>query len=107
MANGLVEQSLHNAILTSLKRETSLLRALILAGGFATRLRPLSCSKPKLLFPLVGVPLIDRLVNWLSGANVTDIVLAVNHLSEKLRTEVASRDFGSKVTLSVENIPLG
>jgi len=83
------------------------LKALILAGGFATRLRPLSCSKPKLLFPLVGVPLINRLVDWLSEANVTDVVLAVNHLSEKLRSEITTRKFGSNVALSVEDIPLG
>lgn len=83
------------------------LKALILAGGFATRLRPLSCSKPKLLFPLVGVPLVDRIVNWLSDANVREIVLAVNHLSEKLRAEVATREFGSRTVLSVEKSPLG
>ena len=83
------------------------LKALILAGGFATRLRPLSCSKPKLLFPLVGLPLVDRIVRWLSEANIREVVLAVNHLSEKLRAEVASQDFGSSVILSVENSPLG
>ena len=83
------------------------MKALILAGGFATRLRPLSCSKPKLLFPMVGLPLVDRIVGWLSKADIGEVVLAVNHLSEKLQAEVASRDLGSRVVLSVENNPLG
>jgi mannose-1-phosphate guanylyltransferase len=83
------------------------LKGLILAGGFATRLRPLSCSKPKLLFPLVGVPLIDRMVEWFARGGVTEVILAVNHLSDKLRIEVARKKLIAKVVLSVEETPLG
>ena len=84
-----------------------MLKGLILAGGFATRLRPLSCSKPKLLFPLVGVPLIDRMVEWFARGGVTDVILAVNHLSDKLRIEVARKKLAAKTVLSVEETPLG
>jgi len=83
------------------------LKGLILAGGFATRLRPLSCSKPKLLFPLVGVPLIDRMVEWFARGGVTEVILAVNHLSDKLRIEVARKKLAAKIVLSVEETPLG
>jgi mannose-1-phosphate guanylyltransferase len=83
------------------------LKGLILAGGFATRLRPLSCSKPKLLFPLVGVPLIDRMAEWFGRGGVTELILAVNHLSDKLRIEVARRNLSTKTVLSVEETPLG
>lgn len=83
------------------------MKGLILAGGFATRLRPLSCSKPKLLFPLVGVPLIDRMAEWFARGGVTEIVLAVNHLSDKLRIEVAKKKLAAKTVLSVEETPLG
>src|SRR2546428_11812561 len=82
------------------------LRGLILAGGFATRLRPLSCSKPKLLFPLVGVPLIDRMVEWFARGGVTEVILAVNHLLYKLRIEVARKKLPTKTVLSVEETPL-
>lgn len=82
-------------------------KGLILAGGFATRLRPLSCSKPKLLFPVVGVPLIDLLIRWLKNGGVNETVLAVNHLSEKLKLEVGEERLGSKMLLSVEREPLG
>jgi len=83
------------------------MKGLILAGGFATRLRPLSCSKPKLLFPLVGVPLIDRMVEWFAKGGVTEVILAVNHLSDKLRIEVSRKKLAAKTVLSVEETPLG
>ena len=83
------------------------MKGLILAGGFATRLRPLSCSKPKLLFPLVGVPLVDRMAAWFARGGVGEVILAVNHLSDKLRVEVSRRKLDTKTVLSVEEIPLG
>ncbi|MBO0888353.1 NDP-sugar synthase [Candidatus Bathyarchaeota archaeon] len=83
------------------------MKGLILAGGFATRLRPLSCSKPKLLFPIVGTPLIDHMYEWMVRGGVGHVVLAVNHLSDKLRMEVEARKMGDEVELSVEDSPLG
>ncbi len=83
------------------------MKCLILAGGFATRLRPLSCSKPKLLFPVVGVPLIDLMVTWLRRGGIDEVILAVNHLSDRLRIEVGEKRLGSRVRLSVEENPLG
>jgi NDP-sugar pyrophosphorylase family protein len=83
------------------------LKAIVLAGGYATRLRPLSCSKPKLLFPVVGVPLIDLMISWLKEGGVREVVLAVNHLAERLRIEVGEKRLGSRVMLSVEETPLG
>lgn len=83
------------------------MKGLILAGGFATRLRPLSCSKPKLLFPVVGTPLIDYMMKWLERGKVSQVVLAMNHLSDRLRTEVASRNLEERIVFSVESVPLG
>ena len=83
------------------------MKGLILAGGFATRLRPLSCSKPKLLFPLVGEPLIDHMAEWFARGGVTEVILAVNHLSEKLRIEVTRKKMPARTVLSVEETPLG
>ena len=83
------------------------MKALILAGGFATRLRPLSCSKPKLLFPIVGVPLVESMARWLGSAGIDQIVLAVNHLSDRLKVSIGDRLAGLKVSLSIEESPLG
>jgi NDP-sugar pyrophosphorylase family protein len=83
------------------------LKGLILAGGFATRLRPLSCSKPKLLFPIVGEPLVELMARWLSSSGVDQIILAVNHLSDRLKVEIGHRLGGITVSYSVEEMPLG
>lgn len=83
------------------------MKGLILAGGYATRLRPLSCSKPKLLFPMVGVPVVDHMASWFRRGGVREVILAVNHLSETLKAELGSRRHGSKIIFSVEKRPLG
>jgi mannose-1-phosphate guanylyltransferase len=54
----------------------------ILAGGFATRLRPLSCSRPKTLFPIVNKPLLQWFFEELASNDVKEVVLAVNALTQ-------------------------
>jgi NDP-sugar pyrophosphorylase family protein len=51
---------------------------LILAGGFATRLRPLSCTRPKTLFPIVNKPLLQWIFERLAKNNIREAILAVN-----------------------------
>jgi mannose-1-phosphate guanylyltransferase len=53
----------------------------VLAGGFATRLRPLSCTRPKTLFPIVNKPLLQWIFERLAKDNVKEAVLAVNQLT--------------------------
>jgi mannose-1-phosphate guanylyltransferase len=53
----------------------------ILAGGFATRLRPLSCTRPKTLFPIVNKPLLQWIFERLAKDGVDEVVLAVNRLT--------------------------
>ena len=83
------------------------MRAIILAGGFATRLRPLSCSKPKLLFPIVGVPLIESMARWLGSGGVDRVILAVNHLSDRLKISIGDHVGTLNISFSVEDTPLG
>jgi len=58
------------------------LKAVILAGGFATRLRPLSCTRPKTLFPIVNKPLLQWIFERLARDGVDEAILAVNQLTE-------------------------
>ena len=61
------------------------MKALVLAGGFGTRLRPLSCSRPKMLFPIANRPLIDYTLEALSKEESVDtVVLAVYYMAESL-----------------------
>ena len=51
--------------------------AVVLVGGFGTRLRPLTNEIPKPMLPIVHRPMIVRLVDRLASAGVTDVVLAL------------------------------
>ncbi len=58
------------------------LKALILIGGFGTRLRPLTCTRPKALFPIVNKPLLQWTYEKLAENGVEEVILAVNKLTE-------------------------
>jgi mannose-1-phosphate guanylyltransferase len=60
-----------------------------------------------LLFPIVGVPLVESMARWLSSGGVDKIILAVNHLSDRLKIEVGHRVGSVTVAFSVEETPLG
>jgi mannose-1-phosphate guanylyltransferase len=54
-------------------------RAVILVGGFGTRLRPLTAHTPKQMLPVVDRPMIERVVTGLAGFGVTDAVLSLGY----------------------------
>lgn len=58
------------------------LKALILAGGFGTRLRPISCTRPKSLFPVINKPLLQWTFERLAESKVSEAILAVNYQTE-------------------------
>ena len=51
------------------------MKAVILAGGLGTRLRPLTNKKPKPMLPLGKKPLLEHLIKWIKKNGVKDIVL--------------------------------
>lgn len=62
-------------------------RAVILAAGQGTRLRPLTDNLPKALVPLDGVPLIERQLGVLRRAGVTDLSVVAGYRAEHLRLD--------------------
>jgi mannose-1-phosphate guanylyltransferase len=82
---------------------------LILAGGFATRLRPLSCSRPKTLFPIVNKPLLEWIFEKLAKDGCEEAVLGVNALTQFYIRQQRPRRHGLKVRFSVDppRMPLG
>ncbi|MCX8152835.1 MAG: NDP-sugar synthase [Candidatus Bathyarchaeota archaeon] len=81
----------------------------MLAGGFATRLRPLSCTKPKTLFPIVNKPLLQWIFERLAKNNITDVVLAVNLQTEFYIKKQRIPKSGLRIKYSVDppKTPLG
>ena len=58
------------------------MRAVVLVGGFGTRLRPLTLTTPKPMLPVGHVPIIERLVGNLAKGGVTDVTLALGFKPE-------------------------
>jgi len=58
------------------------MKALILAGGFGTRLRPLSCTRPKHLFPIGNKPQLDWTIEKLTKGGIKEVILAVNYMAD-------------------------
>lgn len=64
------------------------MQCLILAGGLATRMRPLTETIPKALIPVAGRPFVDHQLDWLAAHGVTRVVLSVGYLGEAIRAHV-------------------
>lgn len=87
----------------------TILKALILAGGFGTRLRPLSCTRPKILFPILNKPLIEWILEGLAQSGVEEAILAVNSQTAfHLKHSIFSKS-GLKIVYSCDPLekPLG
>jgi mannose-1-phosphate guanylyltransferase len=84
------------------------MKALILAGGFGTRLRPLTCTRPKPLLPLANTTLIGYILNQLKIAGITEVILATGQNTESLQRVLgdgAQHDIA--VQFSAEPYPMG
>ena len=60
--------------------------AVVLVGGFGTRLRPLTNNVPKPMLPVGNTPMVVRLAERLAAGGVTDIVLALGFQPDAFRT---------------------
>ena len=73
----------------------------VLAGGLATRLRPITESIPKALIEVAGRPFVCRQLDYLRGQGITRVVLCIGHLGEQIEAVVADgRAFGLDVRYS-------
>jgi mannose-1-phosphate guanylyltransferase len=83
-------------------------RAVILVGGEATRLRPLTCNTPKMMVPVLNRPFFEHLAGYLKKHNVVDIILAVGKSSEQIQDHFGDGSkLGVHLTYSTEDLPLG
>jgi len=66
-------------------------RAMVLAAGFGTRLRPLTDTVPKPMVKVAGKPLIDTVIDRLAAIGVQEIVVNTHHLAEVIENHVGAR----------------
>ena len=84
------------------------MRAIILAGGKGTRLRPYTVTFPKPLVPLGGeMPVLEIIIRQLSRQGVSHITLAVNHLANLIQAFFQDGSkWGLRIHYSLEEQPL-
>ena len=83
-------------------------RAVILAGGQGTRLRPVTGDLPKPMVPVAGRPILERLVLHLVGSGVTAIDLAVGYRADVIESHFGDGSaFGCTIRYLREDQPLG
>ncbi len=83
------------------------IRAFILAAGFGTRLKPITEKIPKPLVPILGRPLLERIIKNLRRAGIFEIALNVHHLGDKIREFLELSPSGGKVQVFYEREILG
>lgn len=83
------------------------MKAMILAAGLGTRMRPLTDSCPKPLLKAAGKPLIDYHLERLAQAGVTEVVVNASWLAEQLQAYLGDGErYGMALHLSLEDEPL-
>ena len=84
------------------------MKAIILAGGAGTRLRPLTYTTPKPLVDVQGKTLTEHVVAILKKHGVTEVILSLGYMAETIKNYFsAQRDFGVKIDFLVETKPMG
>jgi mannose-1-phosphate guanylyltransferase len=84
------------------------LKAMILAAGLGTRLRPLTLNRPKALMPVANRPMIDHVIDYLKRFGVEQIIVNAHHHHEQIVKHLdGGKPFGVPVEVRVELEILG
>jgi mannose-1-phosphate guanylyltransferase/phosphomannomutase len=83
-------------------------KAVVMAGGEGTRLRPLSSQSPKPMVPVVGTPVIEHNLRLLRDHGITEVVITLHHLGADIRNRLGDgSDLDMTLDYVIEERPLG
>ncbi len=84
------------------------MKAVIMAGGEGTRLRPLTSQRPKPLTPALNLPIMEHIVLLLKQHGITDIIVTLHYLADEIEGYFGDgAEWGVNFFYSVEDTPLG
>src|SRR5713226_2081035 len=84
------------------------MKAVVMAGGEGSRLRPLTSRRPKPLVPVAGRPIMEHILLHLRRHRVRDVIATIQYLGAAIRNHFGDgSEQGVSLTYSVEDSPLG
>jgi dTDP-glucose pyrophosphorylase/CBS domain-containing protein len=97
------------ALMSELTRRGDLgIPAVVMAGGFGTRLHPLTENTPKPLLPVGDKPILERIVEGLCDHGIQEIWLTTHYYAEQIRTHFGNgQKWGIRIHYVHEDVPLG
>jgi len=83
------------------------LEAIVLAGGFGTRLKSIVDDAPKSMAQVNGHPFLEYLLNYLTGQGIRKVILSVGYKNEQIRDYFKDHFKGMQICYAIEDEPLG
>ncbi|MCX7921108.1 MAG: mannose-1-phosphate guanyltransferase [Clostridia bacterium] len=84
------------------------MKAIIMAGGEGSRLRPLTCDLPKPMVPVMNKPIMEHIINLLKSYGITEIGVTLMYLPQKIKDYFGNgSSFGVNLHYFTEDTPLG
>jgi len=83
-------------------------KAVLMAGGEGSRLRPLTIIRPKPMVPIVNKPVMEHVLDLLKRHDITEVIVTVQYLASVIEDYFGDgSQLGMQITYSVEETPLG
>lgn len=84
------------------------MKAVVMAGGEGSRLRPLTINRPKPMVPMVNQPMMAHILHLLKRHGITEVIVTVQYLAANIQDHFGDGEsLGMKIIYSVEESPLG
>ena len=84
------------------------MKAVVMAGGEGSRLRPLTINRPKPMVPLVNKPVMVHILDLLKKHDITDVVVTLQYMADRVQDYFGDGSaMGMKINYSIEEVPLG
>jgi len=84
------------------------MKAIIMAGGEGVRMRPMTCSLPKPMIPVVDRPVMEHIINLLKKNDITQIAVTLHYMPHQIKNYFEDgKDFGVELSYFIEDAPLG
>ncbi len=84
------------------------MKAVVMAGGEGSRLRPLTIRRPKPMVPIAGKPVMEHILHLLKRHGITEVVVTVQYLANNIEDYFGNgSQLGMHITYSREDVPLG